>query len=187
LRYDVVCKLGEGNRGEVYKIRLENGKFAALKFSKNYDIQKEWDILKYLNGRHAPKPLFKSKKYLVMELIEGETLKDAVNTKKYYLILKEALKAAYRLDELGVFHKQLGRYYHIFWNENGIKFIDFERAVFSEKPRNFLQILGYYLMRDDKFDEKELKKIGELYKKEPLKALFKIERALNGIIKELNF
>jgi putative serine/threonine protein kinase len=173
LRYDVICKLGEGNRGEVYKIKLANGKFAALKFSKNYEIDKEWEILQFLNGRFAPKSYFRSKKYLVMELIEGVPLKNLKN-QDYYNLLKKSLYAAYCLDKLGVFHRQLGRYYHIYDTSHGVKFIDFERGVFSENPRNFLQILGYYLMRDENFDEFELKLIADLYKKAPIKALKKI-------------
>jgi len=170
VRYDVLEKIGEGNRGEVYKVKLEDGTFAALKWAKNYEIDKEWEILNFLNGKYAPKPFFRGKKYLVMELIEGKPLKE-LKGKDFYLLIKDALKGAFYLDQRGVFHKQLGRYYHIFKTSDEVKFLDFERAVFTDKPRNFLQIIGYYLQRDEKFDKKSLNKTIDLYKKEPLKGL----------------
>ena len=169
--FDVIEKIGEGKRGEVYKIKLKNGKFAALKYSKNYNNDKEWEILTFLNGIYAPKPIFKSKKYFIMELIEGKPLKCLLNTPEYYESLKLSLKGAFLLDEKGVFHKQLGRYYHILFDSKKVTFIDFERSVITENPRNFLQIIGYYLFRDENFDKKSLNLILDLYKKDKLKAL----------------
>jgi len=166
MRYDVIEKIGEGNRGEVYKVKLEDGSFAALKWSKSYEIDKEWEILNHLNGLYAPKPIFRGNRYLVMELIEGKTLKELINTPEYYELLKEALKGAYALDKKGVFHKQLGRFYHIFLTPKGAKFIDFERAVFTDKPRNFLQIVGYYLHHDENFDKKDLNYLISKYKED---------------------
>ncbi len=182
LRYDVVCKIGEGNRGEVYKVRLENGQMAALKWSKSYNIDKEWEILNFLNGKFAPKPLFRGKRYLVMELIEGKVLKDLIGTKDYYILLKNAFEGAFYLDKKGVFHKQLGRYYHIFLTKDGAKFVDFERAVFSNNPRNFLQLIGYYLQRDENFDKKELQKLILDYKTSSLEGLKRVKVMLDEVI-----
>ncbi len=179
IRYDIIEKIGEGNRGEVYKVKLENGIVAAIKWAKNYVIDKEWEILKFLNGLAAPKPIYKGKQYFIMEFVDGKPLKNFENTDEYYGILKEALRNAFLLDEKGVFHGQLGRYYHIFKTKKGVKFIDFERGVFTDKPRNFLQIVGYYLYRDDKFDKKDLNLIIELYKKNRKEALEKTIKVLD--------
>jgi len=84
IRYDVIEKIGEGNRGEVYKARLEDGRFVAIKWAKNYEIEKEWAILKYLDGFYAPKPIFRGKRYFIMELIEAKPLKEYINTDEYY-------------------------------------------------------------------------------------------------------
>jgi len=184
VRYDVIEKIGEGNRGEVYKVKLENGMFAALKWAKSYEIDKEWNILNFLKGKYAPKPIFRGKKYLVMELIDGKPLKELIGTKDYYFLLKQVLEGAYYLDKVGVFHKQLGRYYHILKTDNGVRFIDFERSVFSENPRNFLQIIGYYLRRDEKFDKKELNALILDYKTNPLKGLEKARKILDEIINQ---
>jgi len=169
LRYDVIEKIGEGNRGEVYKVKLENGTIAALKWAKNYEIEKEWEILNYLNGFYAPKPIFKGKRYIVMELIEGKPLKELLNTPEFYEAIKKALIGAFELDKKGIFHKQLGRFYHILYNGK-VTFIDFERAVFSSKSRNFLQLIGYYLFRDENVDKKKIDLILNLYKKDKLTA-----------------
>ncbi len=171
MRYDVIEKIGEGNRGEVYKVRLEDGRIAALKWSKNYEIDKEWEILNYLNGFYAPKPLFRGNRYIVMELIEGKPLKELLNTPEFYNAMKLSLIAAFKLDEKKVFHKQLGRFYHILYNGDNVKFIDFERAVITPKSRNFLQLIGYYLQRDENFDKNRINLILNLYKQDKIKAL----------------
>jgi len=117
-----------------------------------------------------------------MEFIDGLPLKDLINTPKYYLLLKESLEGAYFLDIKGVFHKQLGRYYHIFLTENGVKFIDFERAIFSENPRNFLQLVGYYLQRDKKFDKSDINMIIDFYKKDKEKGLTLAREKIDEVI-----
>lgn len=181
-RYDIIGKLGEGNRGEVYKARLEDGRIVAIKWAKNYDIDKEWEILNFLKGRYAPMPVFRGKRFFAMEYVQGRPLKELIGTKDYYLLLKKALKAALFLDEKRVFHKQLGRYYHIFDTKDGVKFIDFERAVFTDNPRNFLQIIGYYLIRDENFDKKKIEEVIKLYKKDRYQGFLKMERLINESI-----
>jgi len=178
MTFEILEKIGEGQRGEVYKIKLSNNKLAAIKFSKSYDNQKEWEILNYLNGFFAPKPIFKTEKYFIMELVVGKPLKDFIYTPKYYDILKLSLKAAFLLDEKGVFHKQLGRYYHIIYTLNGIKFLDFERSTFSKNPRNFFQIIGYYLNRDDFFDKTQIENILKI-KKSKKEILFDILKVID--------
>jgi len=116
-----------------------------------------------------------------MEYIQGKPLKDYVGADEYYDVLKKALINAYKLDEKGVFHGQLGRYYHIIHTKNGVKFIDFERGVFTKRPRNFMQIVGYYLYRDEKFDKKHLNLIVERYKRNRNNALNEIIKLIDVI------
>ena len=163
----------------MYKAKLEDGRIAAIKWAKNYEIDKEWEILKFLNGLCAPKPIFRGKRYFIMEYIDGKPLKDFAGNEEYYNILKDALYNAYLLDEKGIFHGQLGRYYHILKTDKDVKFIDFERGVFSENPRNFMQIVGYYLFRDEKYDKKSLNSIVEIYKTNKKEGLNKILRLID--------
>jgi len=179
LRYDIVEKLGEGNRGEVFKAKLEDGRVAAIKWAKNYEIDKEWEILNFLNGLHAPKPIYRGRRYFIMEYVDALPLKEYVGSKEYYKTLSLALQAAYDLDKKGVNHGQLGRFYHIFKREKDVVFIDFERGDITSNPRNFMQIVGYYLYRDEKFDKKRIKELVEIYKKTPLKGLEKTIRYIN--------
>ena len=135
--------------------------------------------MKFLDGLSAPKPIFRGKRYFIMEYIEGKPLKEYVGNIEYYEVLKKALYNAYLLDEKGVFHGQLGRYYHIINNGNEVKFIDFERGVFTENPRNFMQIIGYYLYRDEKFENSLLKEIIEIYKHKKTEALHRILKVID--------
>jgi len=178
--FEIIEKIGEGNRGEVFKVKF-NGKIAALKYAKNYEIEKEWEILKYLNGVFVPKLFFKGKKYIIMEYVKGVPLKNLINTADYYTALKEALRGAFFLDEKGVYHKQLGRYYHILYDGENVKFIDFERGVFSKNPRNFLQIIGYYLRRDKYINQEKINKVIKLYSFNKESALKKVLEIINNI------
>ena len=182
--YEIIEKIGEGNRGEVFKVKFKD-KIAVLKYAKNYEIEKEWQILNYLDGFFAPKPFFRGKRYIIMEYVEGVPLKKIVNTKDYYIALREALRGAFFLDEKGVYHKQLGRFYHILYNGENIKFIDFERGVFSDNPRNFLQIVGYYFMRDEHFKKDEMQEIIKLYGIDRKMALKKILKIINTVLKRM--
>jgi putative serine/threonine protein kinase len=181
MNYEIIEKIGEGNRGEVFKVKLDNGKIAALKWLKSDLAVKEYEILKYLNSHYAPEPIFLGKHYFIMEYIKGSPLKDLINTKEYYETLIESLVGAYELDKKNIYHTQLGRYYHIIKRKKDIKFLDFERAKLTKNPRNFLQIMGYYLSRDEKFDKSKLKEIIDLYKKNRLKALNLSVKMINEI------
>ena len=204
--YEIIEKIGKGNRGEVFKVEFK-GKIAALKWFKNDLAVKEFNILKLLNGVYAPKPFFLGKHYFIMEYIDGKPLKN-LDKLQYYNSLKMAFEGAYYLDKLGIFHKQLGRYYHIFTlqggigeeeigkrkgrdeekrkkrggREVGIKFIDFERAVITKNPRNFLQLVGYYLQRDDNFDKTKLSELIVKYKNNPLSGVEFVRKIFDEVI-----
>ncbi|GAX87410.1 putative serine/threonine protein kinase [Lebetimonas natsushimae] len=184
MNYEIIEKIGEGNKGEVFKVKLDNGKIAALKWLKTDLAKKEYEFLKILNGFYAPKPFFIGKHYFIMELIEGRPLKELIGTKEYYETLKEALIGAYELDLKKIYHTQLGRFYHVISTKKGIKFLDFERAKLTENPRNFLQIIGYYLQRDKKFDKKLLNEIVGVYKKDKVRGLDLAIKVLDECIDE---
>lgn len=171
----ILNKIGQGNRGVVYKA-IFNKQIVAIKYAKPHIIDKEWQILSILKGHYAPYPIYKDKDFIVMEYIDGIPLKD-ITKPQYYEVIKLSLKGAYYLDTINITHNQLGRFYHILYYQNNIKFIDFERS--SNGKRNILQIIGYYLMRDSNFDKNKLLKIVKEYKSNP-------KNGLDLLINEIN-
>jgi len=142
-------KIFEGNRGEIYLIDYF-GKEAVLKRlrpGKPDTLQKEAKILRYLEPLGiAPKVYESGYGYIVMEYLRGQSFKSFLQ-KSRKRALKEGLKLCYTLDQAGVAHRELGRYYHFIATPKGLRVIDFERAQFSRHPRNVLQFVGFY-MRD---------------------------------------
>ncbi len=94
--------------------------------------------------------------FLVMEYLQGYSMKEALRIDRKRA-LKEGLRICYELDKAGVWHKELGRYYHFIFTPEP-KIIDFERSKLSDCPRNVLQFVGFY-MRDF-----EVRESVELYK-----------------------
>ena len=135
-------KIFKGNRGEIFLTTFK-GQKAILKRFKRYDsFLQECKALKFLEPFNiAPKLLDSSKEWVLMEYCEGASLKEAWSKEA----LQKALLAAYKLDNLALYHRQLGRYYHFIFTKDGVKVIDFERSIFTKKPRNVLQFIGYYL------------------------------------------
>jgi len=118
-----------------------------------------------------------------MEYIDGKPLKN-LDKLQYYNSLKMAFEGAYYLDKVGIFHKQLGRYYHILTLNNQVKFIDFERAVLTKNPRNFLQLVGYYLQRDENFDKSKLSDLVIKYKNNPLSGVEFVREMFDEVINQ---
>ncbi len=137
-------KLFEGNRGEIFLTTYRNKKaiLKRLKPHKPNTLLVEKELLLFLEPyKIAPKLYDSGRDWLLMEYLQGPTLKEYRSKDA----LKEALLVAYKLDKLHVYHRQLGRFYHFIFTQNGVKVIDFERGKRSEKPRNVLQFVGYYL------------------------------------------
>ncbi len=145
-------KLFEGTRGEVFLIDYFGKKavLKRLKPGKPNTLQKEAKILELLNGRYAPKLFEVGSDFLIMEYIDGLPLKKMIK-KDFKKAIKLGLEACYFLDRMGVYHKELGRYYHLLYayDFSWVKVIDFERAVVRPNPRNLLQFVGYYLQSFD--------------------------------------
>ena len=168
-------KLFSGTRGDIYLIDYF-GKRAVLKKlrpGKPNTLAKEAAILKTLD-QFAPKLYDAGYDYIVMEYIEGISLKEAIK-KDFKKAILLALRACYYLDKKGIYHKELGRWHHFIYDHkiSGVKVIDFERATIRPNPRNLLQFVGFYL-RD--FD---LRQQIELYKRDRKKGFEAIIKALD--------
>ena len=129
----------------------------------NYVGKEGFFLEKLQNYSFAPKLFFYTQNYIVMEKIDGTILDDIYN-KKYSsqeltIIFNNILEATQKLDELGLQKfEMLNPYKHIFILDNlQIKFIDFERMIYSKKPKNTTQFLEYLRRK-----QKKLEKIGVL-------------------------
>jgi len=167
-------KIFEGNRGEIYLIDYRGHK-AVLKRQKSgkpNTLQNEAKILKYLQPTNIVPKLFEyGPDYIVMEYLRGISLKEAIEKEKNRA-LKRALRLCYVLDRVGVWHKELGRYYHFIFTPEP-KIIDFERSCFSARPRNVLQFVGFYLRGLD------TKEAVALYKRDKRAGLQALEELLD--------
>lgn len=154
-----------------------NGKYnnnnIVCKIERNNFVGKEGFFLEKLQEYDfIPKLFFYTQNYIVMEKIEG-TILDDIYKKNYSfdqisMIFNSILKATQILDTLG-FQKfeMLNPYKHIFIQENlQIKFIDFERMIYSKNPKNTTQFLEYIRRKKEKLKKWEIyideKKIKEL-------------------------
>jgi len=171
-------KIFEGNRGEIYLIDYY-GRPAVLKKlrpGKRNTLTNEAKILRYLEPlKIAPKLYEAGEAYLIMEYIEGKSLKEALQQSRKSALLA-ALEAAYILDRAGVYHRQLGRYYHFILTPQRMRVVDFERATMSAHPRNVLQFVGYYLR------DLPLQDAVQLYKRHRQAGYHKIVEAIRDVL-----
>jgi serine/threonine-protein kinase len=149
-RYDILEMIGEGGNACVYKAKdIKTGKIVALKSFRSSDnlnkqrlmkdVERELNILKYVTHPGLPKvydviydnELF----YLVMEFVEGITLKEAVETgrlrrKDIKKIAMQIMSALYYLHSLEppIVYRDLKPENIILMEKNKIKLIDFGNA-----------------------------------------------------------
>ncbi len=167
-------KIFEGNRGEIFLLNYF-GKKAVLKRFKVADarVQKEAKILSLLAPfAIAPKLYEAGRDYIVMEYLEGISLKEAIKRDKKSALL-QALQICYTLDTLQIYHKELGRYYHFIFTKEGMRVVDFERAQLGKSGKNVLQFVGFYLK------DLDLKQEITLYKRSPKEGFLALTKALD--------
>ncbi|HIQ39185.1 MAG TPA: serine/threonine protein kinase [Methanothermococcus okinawensis] len=145
--------LGKGHRGVVFK-GLYKSKKVAIKVprvdAKN-TIYEEGCILKEVNTLNiGPKLYVFSKDYLIMEYIEGISLKNYISTEgiereEYIKIIKEVLKQCIRLDIHGIDHGEIQGGKHIIIRESSkVYIIDFGSAKIGRTPRNFSSAVSLF-------------------------------------------
>ncbi|BCD68628.1 hypothetical protein [Nitratiruptor sp. YY09-18] len=170
-------KIFEGNRGEIYLVDYF-GKEAILKkrkIDKPNTLIKEAKILQYLEPlRIAPMVYEVGADYIIMEYLQGLSFKSLLQRNRK-VALKDALQICYMLDKAGIYHRELGRYYHFIATKKGLCVIDFERAQWSKSPRNVLQFIGFYMRDVVSLD------LIELYKQNKTKALELLYEAIDAL------
>ncbi len=171
----------KGKRGIVYTAFLDDKKVAVKE--KNPDseavgkIRNEAEFLKRLNKNNIGPELYEydeDNNRIIIEFIEGTPIIEFFENEDRKEILKiteKILKKLRTLDKTGINKEELTYpYKHIIIKENEPRLIDFERCIFTEKPKNVTQFLQFLTSRNieeilrEKGIDLEKKKIIELSK-----------------------
>nr|WP_048201657.1 protein kinase [Methanocaldococcus bathoardescens] len=140
----IIDVLGKGHRGVVLK-GIYNNKEVAIKIprtdSPKNTILNEARILKLLEKYDiAPKVYEFEEDYLIMEFIDGEELKSAVDKLDKGRLLKvveDILRITLKLDMLGIEHKEIQGGRHFLITDKKTYIIDFDKAKEKRTTRNF--------------------------------------------------
>ena len=155
--------LGKGYEAVVVKAKDRNGRIVALKIRRvDYpkSMVKEAEITKIASKENiAPKIYAYTDNIIVREYIEGKILVDWVkkaSENEIRKIIFKIIEKAYKLDKLGINHKELSRApKHIIITEEMEPYIiDFGAASKSDKPKNLTSITQYLLIRKGEIQEK---------------------------------
>ena len=146
-RFEIIEELGRGSTGIVYKVfdRKLNGYFALKHLSPAItidDSDREFSIYKKLKHPGIVEVietgLFKGRAYILMEYLEGKTLRDILNKGK--LPLKEATEIFLQvLDAIsfahsnGIVHRDLKPENIFILDDGRVKITDFGIARFVDK------------------------------------------------------
>ncbi len=180
---------GKVNIGSIYVIGkgctsiviqgLKDNNIVALKIlrvdSNRESVLREGRILSIVNKEGiGPKLINYRNKVIIMEYIEGEYLSNWLRREqdslKIRMIIKDLLEQCYKLDLLGIFHKELSnpKTHIIIKNEEKPVIIDFETISLESKNSNLSSIIGYLFFNNSKLLEKTIKwdnvKLRELIK-----------------------
>ncbi len=156
--------LASGKHSVVYqgKYKLKD---VVIKVGLDKDISIEKMYLEKLqNEKFVPKFYFSGNGYVVREKVEGELIGEFLERakgKEIEIVLNKILVVTSRMDELGINKKEMTNpYKHIYViNKNKeyyIKMIDYERCIFTEKPKNTTQFLQYIRKNIDLLKSKQI-------------------------------
>ncbi|NQZ85281.1 MAG: methyltransferase [Nanoarchaeales archaeon] len=156
--------LSLGKHSSVFQCDFNNIN-CIVKIGKEQHLEKEGFFEEKLKDEFfVPKMYYRHKNYIVREMYTGQTIEhfiDNPNTtlKELTIVLSEILKACFRIDELKITKFEMTNpYKHIYIESDlSIGFIDFERCIFADKPKNTTQILQYFRRNIPKFGNIGLK------------------------------
>ncbi|MDD5253549.1 MAG: hypothetical protein PHG05_00390 [Candidatus Nanoarchaeia archaeon] len=146
----------KGKRSVIYVGYFNNQKVAIKKVNKRkeieHSIKNEAIFLKILNKHKiGPKLIYSKNNYVVYGFVEGEFIENFFenSTKRSILVvIKKIIYQCYVLDKLKINKLEMHHpYKHILINKNKVTMIDFERAYFTEKPKNVTQFLSYLISK----------------------------------------
>ena len=133
--YEITGELGAGGMGKVYRARDKRlGRSVAIKISAEQfssRFEREARAISALNHPHICTLYDVGPNYLVMELVEGDTLKGPLPTDqavRYGSQIADALAAAHNQ---GIIHRDL-KPHNIMVAKAGVKVLDFGLAKFRD-------------------------------------------------------
>lgn len=97
----------------------------------------------------GPRLIAHTDNVLVMELVEGTPLKhhEKLGDKELEACVEDALKQAFKLDEIGLDHGELSNpHSHVYATPGGAKIIDFDGASTARKPHNYNSLYAYFFI-----------------------------------------
>ena len=151
----------KGKKSQVYKGKFHK-KDIIIKLGKEDDLQVEKIFLKKLeHTKFTPKLI--GKQYsgaILMSYVKGENieqfLKNNTNKKEISQILNSCLAHCYTLDSLKITKKEMTNpYKHIIIDDKAnVTFIDFERALYNDNPKNTRQFLQYLCRQSKNLQKK---------------------------------
>ena len=142
----------KGKRSVVYIGELNKKKVIIKKQSKNsskeHAIKDEVKWLRRLNKhRLGPKLISEGKDYVIVEFIKGKPILEFLETadkKSIEKVIQKIINKCKTLDSLKINKKEMHKpLKHIIINRNNPRFIDFERAKFTERPKNITQFCQF--------------------------------------------
>ncbi len=140
--------LASGKHSTVLEGKYKN-KPAIIKIGKVKDISIEALFLEKLQTQSfVPKLFFKSETYVAREKFEGVLIEKFLKTSNkddIEIVLNQILQITQKMDKLGINKFEMTNPYKHIYIEKGlkVKMIDFERCLFTEKPKNTTQFFQY--------------------------------------------
>jgi putative serine/threonine protein kinase len=164
--------LAKGKRGMVYT-GIYKGKKVAVKLQRVdtkaiLRIKNEGDILSRINKFNiGPKLLFYTDEYMVYTFVEGDFIADFLEKngkEKVRKVLIDIFVQLNQLDKLKIDKEEMHHpVKHVIIGKKAV-LIDFERAHFTEKPKNVTQFIQFIVSKriSDLLEEKRIKTKKEL-------------------------
>ncbi|MDA3856532.1 MAG: methyltransferase [Candidatus Woesearchaeota archaeon] len=178
--------LDKGKHSMILDGTYKNKK-CIIKIGEYKDIQIENLFLEKLqNEIFIPELYNYENEFSIREKLEGQTIKEFLERSKskndVLNVLNNCINATQRLDELGINKFEMTNpYKHIYIDKKlKVKFIDFERCIYTNKAKNttqFFQYIRRYKLKlselDIKVDEEKILDISKRYKESNFKFTIK--------------
>ena len=161
LGLEIIGVLAKGKHGIVYDAKYKN-KICVVKMAREDSpsrdcIIKEKQFLQKLNKyKIGPEVYFANNNLLVMEKIIGDIIFN-IDLHSHKYIIVSILNQCFKMDKLGISKFEMTNpYKHIFINKRKVTMIDFERCIYTEKPKNVTQFCEYLRRRGFNIDKNVL-------------------------------